>query len=159
MIKVAILTISDSAAQGTREDLSGPALRRRCEELQWPVKAAVIVRDEVAAIRDQLLSWLTDEVATVILTTGGTGVSPRDHTPEATRHLLEKELPGVAELMRARGLEQTPLSVLSRGLAGTHKRSFLVNLPGAPQGAVQSLATIEYLIPHIVDLLHGKTEH
>ncbi len=159
MIKVAILTISDSASQGARADLSGPALRQRCEELQWPVTAAVIVRDEVAAIRDQLLSWLTEEIATVILTTGGTGVSPRDHTPEATRHLLEKDLPGVAELMRSRGLEQTPFSVLSRGLAGTSKRTFLVNLPGAPKGAVQSLSTIEHLIPHIVDLLHGKTEH
>ncbi len=159
MIKVAILTISDSASQGTRADLSGPALRQRCEELQWPVAAAAIVRDEIAAIRDQLLSWLTEEVATVILTTGGTGVSSRDHTPEATRHLLEKELPGVAELMRSRGLEQTPFSVLSRGLAGTSKRTFLVNLPGAPKGAVRSLSTIEHLIPHIVDLLHGKTEH
>jgi molybdenum cofactor synthesis domain-containing protein len=159
MITVAILTISDSAAAGTRADTSGPALEERCRELGWQVAAAKTIADNQGEIASCLRTWADEAAADVLLTTGGTGVSPRDVTPEATREILEREIPGLAELLRTRGLEQTKFSVLSRALAGTRKRSLIVNLPGAPRGAIFSLQAIEHLIPHIVDLLNGRTAH
>lgn len=159
MIRVAILTVSDSAAAGARDDVSGPALRRRCEELGWAVAATAVVSDDEAEIGARLREWCDGDAASLILTTGGTGVSARDCTPEATRAVIEREIPGIAELMRMKGLEQTKFAVLSRGLAGTRGRAAIVNLPGAPRGAVHSLGVVEPLLPHIIDLLQGKTEH
>lgn len=159
MIRVAILTVSDSAFEGTRADLSGPALRKRCEELGWPVTETAITPDSVTKIAHQLSEWADKESATLILTTGGTGVSARDNTPEATRAVIDRELPGIGELMRSKGLEQTSFSVLSRGLAGTRKRALIVNLPGSPKGALYSLGVIEGLAQHVIKLLSGETEH
>ncbi len=159
MIRVAILTISDSAANGTREDASGPALHARCQELDWPVVATAIVPDNARAIARELEDWADTFLASLILTTGGTGVSARDITPEATRAILEREIPGIAELMRSKGLEQTKFSTLSRAVAGTRKRTLIVNLPGSPQGALHSLQVIEHLVPHVVDLVEGRTDH
>jgi molybdenum cofactor synthesis domain-containing protein len=159
MIRVAILTISDSASAGTREDLSGPALRRRCEELGWPVVETATTADSATKISLQLSEWTDNGSATLILTTGGTGVSTRDNTPEATRSVIDRELPGIGELMRSKGLEQTPFAVLSRGLAGTRRRTLIVNLPGSPKGALYSLGIIEGLAEHVVQLLSGETEH
>jgi molybdopterin adenylyltransferase len=159
MISVAILTISDSAAAGTNEDLSGPALRACCERRNWRVVNARVIRDDESAIAAQLKSWADDATASLILTTGGTGVAPRDVTPEATRSVLDREIPGLAELMRAKGLEQTKFAAVSRALAGTRKRSLIVNLPGSPRGAVHSLESIGDLVPHVVDLLEGRTRH
>jgi molybdenum cofactor synthesis domain-containing protein len=159
MIEVAILTISDAGFAGSRKDESGPALEKRCQERGWPIAARALVPDDPALISRQLIDWADRVVATLILTTGGTGIGARDHTPEATRAVLERELPGVSELIRRKGLEQTPFSVLSRGCAGARKRSFIVNLPGSPAGAVASLACIETLVPHAVRLLAGDTEH
>jgi molybdenum cofactor synthesis domain-containing protein len=159
VIKVAILTISDSAVAGTRQDLSGPALVARCEELNWCVVEARIVADEQAAIALAIRSWADEGAADLILTTGGTGVAARDVTPEATRSVIEKEIPGFAELMRAAGLEQTKLSPLSRALAGTRQCSLVINLPGSPRGALHSLKAVEHLVKHVVDLLAGRTEH
>lgn len=159
MIRVAILTISDSAATGRREDLSGPAIQEHCQKLGWPVAATAVVPDDATAIAQQLRAWIDTSTASLILTTGGTGVSPRDVTPEATRGVIDREIPGLAELMRAKGLEQTKFSPLSRAVAGTRKNTLIVNLPGSPRGALHSLEIIAELVPHIVDLLEGRTEH
>ncbi len=159
MITVAILTISDSTARGTREDLSGPALRKHCEDLGWKVLISDTVSDDEDSISERLSGWSDESVAALILTTGGTGVSPLDVTPEATRKILDREIPGVGELMRAKGLEQTRFAPLSRALAGSRKRSLIVNLPGSPAGAVYSLQSIQDLVPHLVDLLAGRTAH
>ncbi len=158
-IRVAILTVSDASAQGLRADRSGPELASRCQELGWSVTASAIVPDEPDTIADQLQRWVAGAPADVILTTGGTGITERDITPEATRRILSRELPGVAELMRQSGLEQTPLAVLSRGLVGTAGHTLVANLPGSPAGAVFSLNAIQHLVPHIVQLLHGDTTH
>jgi len=159
MIQVAIVTVSDSAVAGTREDRSGPKLRERSESLGWTVAAQELVPDETGQI-SSLLQRLADSGRfSVILTTGGTGVALRDVTPEATRAVVEREIPGVAEVMRAEGRKATPLAALSRAVAGVRGQTAIINLPGSPKGAVESLDAIVNLIPHIVDLLEGRTGH
>ena len=159
MIQVAIITVSDSAVAGTREDRSGPKLRERVEASGWTVAAQELVPDETGQI-SSLLQRLADSGRfSVILTTGGTGVALRDVTPEATRAVIEREIPGVAEVMRAEGRKATPLAALSRAVAGVRGRTAIINLPGSPKGAVESLDAIVNLIPHIVDLLEGRTGH
>ena len=159
MIRVGILTISDSVCAGRREDASGPALRNHCTASKWAIAAEATVPDDREGIAGQLRAWVDGGVANVILTTGGTGVSARDITPEATRSVIDREIPGMAEQMRSRGLEQTKFSVLSRAIAGTRGGALIVNLPGSPRGAVHSLKAIEDVIPHVIDLLSGETEH
>jgi molybdopterin adenylyltransferase len=159
MIRAAVVTVSDSVVAGTREDRSGPALRDRVCALGWIVSEVELAPDEseqIAAILRRLAD--SGEVA-VILTTGGTGVALRDVTPEATRGVIQREIPGLGELMRAEGLKFTPTAVLSRGLAGVRGRTLIVNLPGSPKGALESLDAIAKLVPHVVDLLEGRTSH
>jgi len=159
MIAVAIVTVSDSVVAGTREDRSGPKLRERVESLGWTVAAQEVVPDEPDQI-SALLGRLADSGRiSVILTTGGTGVALRDVTPEATRAVIEREIPGVAEVMRAEGSKATPLAALSRAVAGVRGRAVIINLPGSPKGAIESLDTISKLVPHMVDLLEGRTDH
>jgi molybdopterin adenylyltransferase len=159
MITVAIVTVSDSAVAGTREDRSGPKLRARVETLGWTVAAQELVPDEPDQISALLRRLADSSHISVILTTGGTGVALRDVTPEATRAVIEREIPGVAEVMRAEGSKATPLAALSRAVAGVRGRTVIINLPGSPKGAVESLDTISKLVPHMVDLLEGRTGH
>jgi molybdenum cofactor synthesis domain-containing protein len=157
MIRAAIVTISDSAVVGMRKDLSGPALESRAIELGWSVTEKRLVPDDVERISNAVaeLSKSVD----VILTTGGTGVAPRDVTPEAVRAVADKELQGFGEVMRSEGRKSTRLASLSRGSAYTRATAVIVTLPGSPRGAVDSLNAVCELIPHVVDLLHGRTEH
>jgi molybdopterin adenylyltransferase len=159
MIRVAVLTVSDSASEGTREDLSGPALVTRCRELGWTVVDHKTLPDEEQSISETLRRWTDESSASLVLTTGGTGVAPRDVTPEATRAVIDRDIPGLAELMRLRGLEQTAFAVLSRGIVGSRKGTLIINLPGSPKGAVYSLGILENLVSHVVDLLNGRTAH
>ena len=159
MITVAILTVSDSAVNGSRADASGPALRVICEEWNWEVTASTVIGDVENQIAAQLIEWADSSKAGLILTTGGTGVALRDVTPEATRLVITREIPGISEWMRTKGLEQTPFAVLSRAIAGVRGQSMIVNLPGSPKGAVHSLRSIKHLVEHVTELLHGRTDH
>ena len=159
MIQAAVLTISDSASAGTRPDLSGPAVRERLEQLGWQVSVSEVVPDVAADISRRLANLADDNLVSAIFTTGGTGLAARDVTPEATRAVLHREIPGFGELMRLKGREFTPLAPLSRAVAGTRGKVLIVNLPGSPKGAVQSLDAIVELVPHVLELLRGRTEH
>ncbi|MEP7353528.1 MAG: MogA/MoaB family molybdenum cofactor biosynthesis protein [Acidobacteriota bacterium] len=159
MIRSAIVTISDSSAAGTREDVSGPALAAKVIELGWTVSRRYLLPDE----REQIAHLLTELAGSgevdVIVTTGGTGLSPRDVTPEATGAVADREVPGFGELMRTVGMQSTKFSPLSRSGAWTRGVALILNLPGSPKGAVDSLVAVAYLVPHAVDLLHGRTKH
>jgi molybdopterin adenylyltransferase len=159
MIKAAVLTISDSVTAGTRTDRSGPALRERLEQLGWSVSVMEALPDESSQIGTRLATLADGGQVSAIFTTGGTGVALRDVTPEATRSVIDREIPGLAELMRTRGREFTPRAVLSRAVAGTRGPVLIVNLPGSPKGAVESLDAIVELVPHVLELLRGQTEH
>ena len=158
-LRVKILTVSDSAAEGRREDLSGRAVRHLAEKQGWYVLASEVAPDEVEAVQRHLRAWLKNADVDLILTTGGTGLGPRDITPEATRPLLEREIPGLGEMIRAEGSKKTKRAVLSRGLAGVCGQTMILNLPGSPQGARESLECVLDLLPHVVDLLQGRTGH
>lgn len=159
MPNAAVLTISDSSSAGKRPDKSGPAVRERLELLGWSVSVTEIIPDEAAQISRRLATLADGGQVAAIFTTGGTGVALRDVTPEATRAILDREIPGFGELMRIRGREFTPLATLSRSLAGTRGPVLIVNLPGSPKGAVESLDAIVELVPHVLELLKGRTDH
>jgi len=159
MTNAAVVTISDSVSAGTRSDRSGPALRDRLEQLGWRVTVMEVIPDDAGEIEARLSTLADGGRVAAIFTTGGTGVALRDVTPEATRAIIDREIPGLAELMRARGRESTPLAVLSRSVAGTRGKVLIINLPGSPKGAVESLDAIVELVPHVLELLGGRTEH
>jgi molybdenum cofactor synthesis domain-containing protein len=158
-VRCAVLTISDSSHAGTREDKSGPAVATRLEELGWSVLHRGVIPDERARIAESLAALASSGEYDVVFTSGGTGPALRDVTPEATRDVIEREIPGLGELMRLEGLKSTRRAVLSRSTAGIRGTTLIVNLPGSPKGALESLNAVADLVPHVVELLRGHTEH
>lgn len=162
-IRFGILTLSDRSSRGERADASGPALARLIQAEGWSVAKESILPDEESAIRELLVDWVDSSEIDVILTTGGTGFSPRDVTPEATRAVIEREAPGLAEAMRADSLKITPHAMLSRIVTGIRKRTLIINLPGSPKGAVENLQVVLPVLSHAVHLLNedpkSETSH
>ncbi len=152
------MTISDGCFAGFRQDRSGQVLADICHQQEWEVGVRRTVPDEISAIQQEL-SGLVSKGFDLILTTGGTGLGPRDVTPEAVSPLLEKSIPGLAELMRQKGLEKTLFAALSRSLAGSISSTLVLCLPGSPKGAADSFSAVLPLIPHLHDLLNGRTKH
>lgn len=159
MIRVGILTVSDLGSRGERQDTAGRALQERVEQMGWVVDRYEIVPDERDVISDRLREWADEAGLEVILTTGGTGFAERDVTPEATLKVLDKQAPGIPEAMRAAGRKKTPMSILSRGVAGIRGRTLILNLPGSMKGAVESLEAVQGALPHAVDVILGRPGH
>jgi molybdopterin adenylyltransferase len=152
-IRIGILTVSDRSARGERTDESGPRLEALVGERGWEVASTAVLPDDLPTLHGLLVSWVDGGDIDVILTTGGTGFSPRDVTPEATRAIIERDAPGLAEAMRAASLNFTPHAMLSRALAGIRKNTLIVNLPGNPRGAEENFNVIAPVLEHAVQLI------
>jgi len=160
MVRVAVLTVSDAGARGERADTSGDRIASWVSEQGFQLAARSLVPDDSVEIVRTLIEWADAGDCDLILTTGGTGLTPRDVTPEATRAVLEREAPGIAEALRVSALPGFPRAALSRGLAGLRGRTLIVNLPGSPGGVKDGLAVLAQWIEHAVDLVRGeRTEH
>ena len=151
------MTVSDRCARGEAEDESGPALAQLLEEMGANVVARVVVPDDLEPLTAKLCAYADEPHVNLVVTTGGTGFSPRDNTPEATRATIEREAPGLAEAMRAQTLHQTPMAMISRGVCGIRSGALIVNLPGSPKGVRESFNVIKPVLPHAIALLAGRT--
>jgi len=152
-----VLTVSDSAFRGERADLSGPAARAELERLGCAVVSVSVVSDDVSLIREKLLEHSDSGAIDLIVTTGGTGLAPRDVTPEATQPVIEKFIPGLPELMRMEGLKSNPRAALSRAVAGLRKKTLIINLPGSVRGVQESLAAVAPILGHALEVASGNT--
>jgi molybdopterin adenylyltransferase len=161
MLTIGVLTISDSGAKGARQDTSGERIRAMVTQLpDVMISAGAIIPDERELIESTLREWSDEKDLKLILTTGGTGLAPRDVTPEATKAIIDREAPGIAEAMRAVSLQHTPFGMLSRGVAGTRGHTLIINLPGSPKAVKECLECILPVLPHAVNLLtEGPKEH
>ncbi|GIW14029.1 MAG: molybdenum cofactor biosynthesis protein [Tepidiforma sp.] len=159
MARIAVLTVSDRGAAGEREDLGGPLIAELAAAAGHAVAARAIVPDELEQIAGQLRAWADGGVADVVITTGGTGLTPRDVTPEATRSVAEREVPGIAVALVANGLQYTPFAALTRGVAVTRGRTLIVNLPGNPKAVREGMEVLLPLLNHAAELLAGPVEH
>jgi len=157
ILTAAVITVSDSCARGERKDLSGPAVAEVLKEAGFRVVATQIVPDDSMQIQNALVHFAIE--VRFIVTTGGTGIAARDVTPEATEAICDRLIDGIAERMRLEGAKKTSFAALSRGVCGVHDKSLILNLPGSPRGAVESLEVVLDLIPHALNLLEGHTEH
>ena len=156
MIKVGILTISDKGARGEREDQSGKLIEEIVKKIEGEVKYYQIIPDEKDIIQDELIKAVDGLHLDLILTTGGTGLGKRDVTPEATLVVIEKEVPGISEIIRSESFKQTNRTILSRGVAGIRKESLIINLPGSPKGVKESLEIILEALPHGIEIIKGQ---
>ncbi len=155
MYKAAIVTISDKGSEGKRKDLSGQELKEILHKAGYHIAAYTIIPDDLATIVNTLVDLIDEKHVDLIVTTGGTGLTPRDVTPEATSMVIEKEVPGMAEAMRAASLQKTPHAMLSRALVGIRKKTLIVNLPGSPRGARENLAVVLPALPHALAKIKG----
>jgi molybdopterin adenylyltransferase len=159
-MRIAVLTVSDAGARGARADTSGDAIVAWATAHGHGVAGRGVVPDDSAAIVAQLVAWCDGDVADLVLTTGGTGLAPRDVTPEATRAVLEREAPGIAERIRVTMLDRFPRAALARGVAGVRHRTLIINMPGSAGGVRDALAALEPIVDHAVDILRGVvTDH
>ena len=156
-MRVAVVTVSDSVSRGERQDRSGPGVAERCRAMGWEVVSCEAVSDDRESLEKLLAALASSTSVDAVLTTGGTGPGPRDTTPEATVAVCQKILPGLGELMRQKGRDKNPRAVLSRAVAGVCKRALIVNLPGSPRGAIESLDIVADLLPHAVEALRGAS--
>jgi molybdenum cofactor synthesis domain-containing protein len=155
-ISAVVITVSDRCARGEAIDESGPLLVQLLQEMGARIFAALIVPDDLGPLTDKLCAYADEPAVNLVVTTGGTGFSPRDNTPEATRAAIEREAPGLSEAMRAETLKQTPMAMLSRGVCGIRSQALIINLPGSPNGVRESFAVIKFALPHAIALLAGK---
>ena len=156
-VTAAVVTVSDSCSRGEKVDLSGPAVVEVLERRGFRITGRALVADERGLIQEKLIELCA--TVRLVVTTGGTGIAPRDVTPEATRAVCERLIEGIAEQMRAEGMRKTRFAALSRAVCGVRGTSLILNLPGSPSGAVESLKAVIDLLPHALELLAGKTEH
>jgi molybdopterin adenylyltransferase len=158
MLRFGILTLSDRSARGEREDASGPALASLIQSENCSVTKSLILPDDESTVRSKLIEWIDSNEFDVIVTTGSTGFAPRDIAPEATRAVIQKEAPGLAEFMRAESLKKTKHAMLSRAVAGIRGKTLIINLPGSPKGAVENLQMIFPVLAHAVQLLRDEPD-